>query len=337
MPGYRRKKRSYSRRRPVRKRLPYKGVRAPTSKKPRKAAKFTRSVELKSKEIQSPQDNNGRFLYITMADPAKCIVVPNLWERMVQGFDDDQMVGRQIAAKWLTMKMLFDFSDMRNEALPYELQVHYGFLRNSLNPLLKVIGPLGPQGAILPTSTATGLLDANGAVLYHTNNIPAEITDGQGGRAHVFYGYQVQPQGRPQLTGKDAFENFVASELNEYIDHPLDDISRKQVSDLKVIKYKPRQSAGAIAGVPPTIYRPSHTCTLKWTFNSKQSYKVCWQCNVDVVNVGAARNDDVWTRVLCPIDMKIPFAIFRSGAGVSQPYNSAPSFIYRQKFWWTDA
>ena len=139
MPGYRRK-RSYPKRRVFKRSFKKKkGVKAPKAKPSRIANKFKKGVELKSKERQSPVSASGQALWIplylngTQQYPARkdLVIVPNVWEFMTQGTEAGQMLGQEIAAKWMTMKFLFDYTPMAAIAYPIELQLIYGFLRAS--------------------------------------------------------------------------------------------------------------------------------------------------------------------------------------------------------------
>ena len=133
------------------------------------------------------------------------------------------------------------------------------------------------------------------------------------------------------------FEKKVRNEIEEVVNHPLDSISRSQVSDLKTVKLKARSSASSIAGLPPTIYRPQVGTTLKWTLNSKIRYQKVYHVHVDnQMQNNGARFDDLWHEYYMPIDEKIPFVMIRTEAGRSLPYAAYPQYIYRQKMWWTD-
>ena len=61
--------------------------------------------------------------------------VPNCFEFMSQGDLRSQINGRWIFSKWLTQKILVDFSPCMNIAVPITYNLIYGWLKVNLNPL----------------------------------------------------------------------------------------------------------------------------------------------------------------------------------------------------------
>lgn len=92
-------------------------------------------VEQKRNEIYSltPVD-----LYDT-AD-SSTLWIPNSWEFMEQGVENNQLLGVQLFSKWLTAKMLLDFTTLREYSAPYQLRIVQGYCKLPPNPTLTEIG-----------------------------------------------------------------------------------------------------------------------------------------------------------------------------------------------------
>ena len=99
-----------------------------TLAQPAAGAEGGNSVSAAGQALWIPLHLNGTAQY---PDRKDLVIVPNVWEFMTQGTEAGQMLGQEIAAKWMTMKFLFDYTPMAAIAYPIELQLIYGFLRAS--------------------------------------------------------------------------------------------------------------------------------------------------------------------------------------------------------------
>ena len=68
------------------------------------------------------------------------VIVPDVFEFMEQGDTVDKITGRWIYSKWLTSKMLVDFSPCVQEHAPMTYIMLQGWCKLNLNPLLPVGG-----------------------------------------------------------------------------------------------------------------------------------------------------------------------------------------------------
>jgi len=66
--------------------------------------------------------------------------IPNSWEFMEQGVENNEMIGVQLFSKWLTAKMLVDFTALREYSAPYQLRVVQGYCKLPPNPDFTEIG-----------------------------------------------------------------------------------------------------------------------------------------------------------------------------------------------------
>ena len=97
-------------------------------------------VEQKFKE--TPEINAGG----TMVSPVfalsqdTSVVVPDVFEFMEQGDTVDKISGRWIYSKWLTSKLLVDFTPCVQEHTPMTFIMLQGWCKVNMNPLLPVGG-----------------------------------------------------------------------------------------------------------------------------------------------------------------------------------------------------
>ena len=181
--------------------------------------------------------------------------------------------------------MMIDYSQMQQEGNPIHIQIHYGFLRASLDPDLVVVrAPVAADPHAVPPITAVlgtpipgcfqGVAQPHpGTVMTWHGPLPANMETGKA--------YHVLVVKRSvTVTGKvDHFEAKVVNELAEVINnHPLDSIDWSQVSDLKTISLRERSSSNAVPGAPVTIYRPTRQVNLKWTFNRSETLSFGYSC-----------------------------------------------------------
>lgn len=100
----------------------------------RKKVAKTRQAFVEQKYKETPEVANVAPFF-NLTNDGIC-VVPDVFEFMSQGDARDQMSGRWIYSKWLTSKMMIDFTPCVAETVPMTFVLYAGWCKLNLNPEL---------------------------------------------------------------------------------------------------------------------------------------------------------------------------------------------------------
>lgn len=99
--------------------------------------------------------------------------IPNSWEFMSQGTEQNEIIGVQIFSKWLTAKMLVDFEPLRGYSAPYQLRVVQGYCKMPPNPDLTEVGSW--RAADLQTHTLSIVKEEFTSILHQADKSRVKI------------------------------------------------------------------------------------------------------------------------------------------------------------------
>lgn len=115
-----------------------------TKKYQRKKLALVRQPFVEQKYKETPNTAGGLAPTFTL-NSGFVVQIPDAFEFMDQGDQTNQMSGRWIYSKWLTSKMIIDYTPCLQQPVPMSFILRYGWCKLNLNPQLPTTNvPIGP-------------------------------------------------------------------------------------------------------------------------------------------------------------------------------------------------